>query len=66
MKPGEEDSAIEEELRFTLTMIVEAAAQSGFVVTIEQEPLKPLEMGNYRTVVSLRKRRPRASETLSQ
>ena len=34
-----------------------AADQRGLVLTIEQEPVAPLAMGNYRTVVSVRPKR---------
>jgi hypothetical protein len=35
--------------------LVEDAARLGVVVTIEQRPLQPLAMGNYETVVSVRR-----------
>jgi hypothetical protein len=38
-------------------MLVQAAAAQGEVLTIDQEPLQPLAMGHYRTVVSVRKAR---------
>ena len=37
-----------------------AADQRGLVLTIEQEPVAPLAMGNYRTVVSVRPKRKAA------
>jgi hypothetical protein len=33
---------------------VHLAAHVGLVVTVEQQPLKPLAMGNYKTVVNVR------------
>lgn len=36
-----------------------AADQRGLVLTIEQEPLQPLAMGHYKTVVSVRQKRNR-------
>jgi hypothetical protein len=35
--------------------LVEDAARLGVVVTIEQQPLLPLAMGHYETVVSVRR-----------
>lgn len=40
--------------------LLEAAADSGQVVTIEQRPLQPLAMGHFETVVSVRPARPKA------
>lgn len=37
--------------------LVRQAELHGFVITIEQRPLKPLAMRNYETVVSVRERR---------
>ena len=34
--------------------LVANAARLGFVITIEQQPLRPLAMGNHETVVSVR------------
>ena len=37
--------------------LVAEAARLGVVLTIEQQPLQPLAMGNYTTVVSVRRAR---------
>lgn len=37
--------------------LVQAAEVFGLVVTIETAPLQPLAMGNYRTLIAVRKRR---------
>lgn len=34
--------------------VVDEATRRGIVLTIEQEPLQPLAMGNHRTVISTR------------
>jgi hypothetical protein len=45
-----------------LTALVQEAHMKVYVVTIEQVPLKPLAMGNYRTVVNVRERRKDLNE----
>ena len=40
--------------------LVAAAGQAGLVVTVEQVPERPLAMGNYRSVVSVRPARGRS------
>lgn len=37
-----------------LRSLVESAARDGFVLTIEQRALRPLAMGHYESVVSVR------------
>lgn len=37
--------------------VVEAATRLGLVLTVEQQPLKPLAMGHYETTVMVRKAR---------
>lgn len=44
--------------------LVRLAESKGVVVTIEQRPLRPLAMGNYETVPSVRLMRERASLAL--
>lgn len=39
------------------TRLVERAKQLGLVLTIEQQPLQPLAMGHYDTLVSVREAR---------
>ncbi len=40
--------------RAEVERIVADMARDGLVLTVEQQPLQPLAMGNYRTVVSVR------------
>ena len=40
--------------------LVAHAARLGLVLTVEQEPLQPLAMGHYSTMVSVRNARPTA------
>lgn len=44
----------EERIKILAERLVELATDAGVVVTIEQISLKPLAMGNYKTVVSVR------------
>lgn len=41
---------------------VECALSDGSVVTVHHEPLEPLAMGNYKTVVEVWKKRERPGE----
>jgi hypothetical protein len=46
--------AFSADVKATAVMLVAEAERQGLVLTIEQEPLKPLAMGHYKTVVSVR------------
>lgn len=37
--------------------LLQIAEKHGYVVTIEQQPLTPLAMGNYKSVVNVREKR---------
>lgn len=43
-----------EEIRAKAQLLLADATLAGVVLTIEQRPLKPLAMGHYETVVSVR------------
>ena len=43
-----------DQLRAVVCELVQAAKLAGMVITVEQVPLKPLAMGHYETVVSVR------------
>lgn len=49
-----------DDLRAVVCELVEAARLAGMVITVEQRPLKPLAMGHYESVVSVRAARERA------
>jgi hypothetical protein len=38
-------------------IMVQRAEEDGYIVTIQQEPLQPLAMRNYKTVVTVREKR---------
>lgn len=40
-----------------LDIVLKHADELGFVVTVTQEPLRPLAMGNYKTVATVRDKR---------
>lgn len=46
--------AFSADVKATAEMLVAEAERQGLVLTIEQAPLKPLAMGHYKTVVSVR------------
>ena len=49
-----------EKIKLMAEQLVKLAAKDGFVVTVEQRPLKPLAMGNYETVVEVRPSRSKS------
>ena len=46
-----------ESISLRLTIAVKAAIDAGYVVTVYQEPLHPLEMGHYVHRIDIRPRR---------
>ncbi len=46
-----------DDIRHKAEALVAEAARLGVVLTVEQQPLQPLAMGNYTTVVSVRRAR---------
>ena len=50
-------------IKLMIEQAVEAAAQAGFIITVTQQPLQPLAMGNYKSVVEVRQARHPATTT---
>ena len=50
-----------DQLRAVVCELVQAATLAGMVITVEQVPLRPLAMGHYKSVVTVRPARGAAS-----
>lgn len=50
-------------IKFFIEQAIASAALAGYVITVTQQPLQPLAMGNYESVVEVRKARHPATNT---
>lgn len=50
-------------VKFFIEQAIASAALAGYVITVTQQPRQPLAMGNYESVVEVRKARHPATNT---
>lgn len=50
-------------VKFFIEQAITNAKLAGYIVTVTQQPLQPLAMGNYKSVVEVRKARHPATNT---
>lgn len=50
-------------IKFFIEQAIANAELAGYIITVTQQPLQPLAMGNYKSVVDVRKARHPATNT---